>query len=190
MLGLDRGNQQSLRKLILDTWLDAGAGPVTGRMLRKIQSALKQTGVQTPFSPASIARLLADEGAELRHPDVIEADAAWREAYLKPAIDEETGNPLSLASAAALINKLESHRKKLPTDTDRLQELREEALNEKAKAQLLAADRSYDEETRNTQTEIVEWFRVWLQTPEIFNDWLDLRRRAREFQDKFGEFNP
>src|SRR5262249_60497663 len=106
MLGLDRGNQQSLRKLILDTWLDAGAGPVTGRMLRKIQSALKQTGVQTPFSPASIARLLADEGAELRHPDVIEADAAWREADLKPAIDEETDHPPSLASAQGLLKKV------------------------------------------------------------------------------------
>ena len=72
------------RELIVETWTKLGHAPVTARMLSRIQRALaRQFGIDTTDSPASIARVLADEGAELRHPDVIEFDAQWRESSLK-----------------------------------------------------------------------------------------------------------
>ncbi len=37
------------------------------------------------------------------------------------------------------------------------------------------------------ETEIAEWFTVWLQTPEIFDDWLELRRRSANFREQFEE---
>jgi hypothetical protein len=35
--------------------------------------------------------------------------------------------------------------------------------------------------------EISEWLSVWLQSPELFSDWLDLRRRSPEYKKKFPE---
>ena len=180
------------RELIVETWTKLGHAPVTGRMLSRIQRALaRQFGIDTTDSPASIARVLADEGAELCHPDVIEFDAQWRESSFKKSelaiARDDAAKPLVLESAEALLKRFERLRRKYSGDakSDRLRQLREAALNEKAKAQLLARDDALDDSLRKVQGEIAEWFRVWLQTPEIFDDWLDLRRRSREFRETF-----
>ena len=180
------------RELIVETWTKLGHAPVTARMLSRIQRALaRQFGIDTTDSPASIARVLADEGAQLRHPDVIEFDAQWRESSFKKSelaiARDDAAKPLVLESAEALLKRFERLRRKYSGDakTDRLSQLREAALNEKAKAQLLARDRALDDSVRKAQEEIAEWFRVWLQAPEIFDDWLDLRRRSSEFRETF-----
>jgi len=180
------------RELIVETWTKLGHAPVTARMLSRIQRALaRQFGIDTTDSPASIARVLADEGAELRHPDVIEFDAQWRESSLKKSelaiATDDAAKPLTLESAEALLKRFERLRRKYSGDakSDRLSQLREAALNEKAKAQLLARDCALNDSVRKVQGEIAEWFRVWLQTPEIFDDWLDLRRRSSEFRETF-----
>ena len=180
------------RELIVETWTKLGHAPVTGRMLSRIQRALaRQFGIDTTDSPASIARVLADEGAELRHPDVIEFDARWRESSFKKSelaiATDDAAKPLTLESAEALLKRFERLRRKYSGDakSDRLRQLREAALNEKAKAQLLARDDALDDSLRKVQGEIAEWFRVWLQAPEIFDDWLDLRRRSSEFRETF-----
>ena len=180
------------RELIVETWTKLGHAPVTGRMLSRIQRALaRQFGIDTTDSPASIARVLADEGAELRHPDVIEFDAQWRESSFKKSelaiTADDAAKPLTLESAEALLKRFERLRRKYSGDakSDRLRQLREAALNEKAKAQLLARDDALDDSLRKVQGEIAEWFRVWLQAPEIFDDWLDLRRRSSEFRETF-----
>jgi hypothetical protein len=33
---------------------------------------------------------------------------------------------------------------------------------------------------RREYAEIAEWFAVWLQTPDLFTDWVGLRKRQRE----------
>jgi hypothetical protein len=40
---------------------------------------------------------------------------------------------------------------------------------------------------REQLKEIFEWLTVWLQSPELFSDWLDLRRHSPEFRAKFVE---
>lgn len=184
--------ERGRRELIVDTWIKSGRGPITAKLLRRIQRAIsKGLGPHATPSPASIARVLADEGAELRHPEVIEFDARWRESKLKKAadsIDREPTAPLTFETAEALVARFENLRKGLQArnDLNGLRQLRDAAINEKAKAQLLSRDELIDESTRKVQEEIAEWFRVWLQTPELFNDWLDLRRRSREFRETFA----
>src|SRR5205809_7901422 len=180
------------RELIVETWTKLGRAPITASMLSRIQRALaKQFGIDTTDSPASIARVLADEGAELRHPDVIEFDAQWRESSFKKfelaIATDDAAKPLTLESAEALVKRFERLRRKYSGDakSDRVSHLRGAALNEKAKAQLLARDCALNDSVRKVQGEIAEWFRVWLQTPEIFDDWLDLRRRSSEFRETF-----
>lgn len=179
------------REVIVVTWTNSGERAVSARTIRNVLRALKQAGYDDAVSPAAIARVLADEGAELRHPDVIECDARWRQARLKKQHLSQRANtdePLTLELAESLLIRLETARGSLAaqTDPDQLRRLKDAALNEKAKAQLLARDDSLNEMTRKTQKEIAEWFRVWLQTPEIFSDWLDLRRRAPEFLKTFN----
>ena len=38
---------------------------------------------------------------------------------------------------------------------------------------------------RDQKQEILEWFRIWLETPDTFFDWLDLRKQSAEYQHRF-----
>src|SRR5690349_5464129 len=77
------------RELAIEVWSRRGRAAVGQSELREIQRAMaKQFGAGAVDSPAAIARMLADEGADLRHPEVIEFDAHWREAQLgRNAVD-------------------------------------------------------------------------------------------------------
>jgi Ni/Co efflux regulator RcnB len=54
------------------------------------------------------------------------------------------------------------------------------------RAQMIAGNRRVAPEKRTEKAEIRQWFRVWLETPDAFFDWLELRKRSPEFVEKFG----
>ena len=51
--------------------------------------------------------------------------------------------------------------------------------------QALAKDRTLSSAVRAEQSEVAAWLSVWSQTPALFTDWLELRRRSPEFRKKF-----
>jgi hypothetical protein len=59
-------------------------------------------------------------------------------------------------------------------------------VNARQVAELLVKDRTLNQTQRAEQAEIAEWLKVWIQTPSLFADWLELRRRSPDFQKKFG----
>jgi hypothetical protein len=184
------------RALIVELWERLGCTMIGEAELRDIQLAVRrQLGPGAEMSPAAIARVLADQGAELRHPEVIEFDARWREAKIETdsrqlkGLDELlTARPLQLKKAEVLIKKLERLRQRAETSGDRaaLHQVRTLAVNGRQQAELLAKDRKLSQRERAEQAEIVEWLKLWIQTPGLFADWLELRRRSPEFQKKFS----
>jgi hypothetical protein len=60
------------------------------------------------------------------------------------------------------------------------------ALKGRLRAQSLARNARVNPEKREEKQEIANWFRVWLQSPDLFSDWLELRKQSEEFQRKFG----
>jgi hypothetical protein len=178
------------RELIIEAWDRLGRGAIGESELRAIQQS-----VGDDEGPAAIARVLADEGAELLHPEVIEFDARWREAKIekdsrnsKALEDLLTGKPLRLSKAEALIKKLEGLRRRAEKSGDQMaaKELVSIAVSSRQTAELLAKDRKLTAAERAEQSEIGEWLKVWIQTPGLFADWLELRRRSAEFQKKFS----
>lgn len=187
------------RELIITAWDDLGRIMVGASELRKIQSLIRdQFGAGAVESPAVIARVLADEGADLRHPEVIEFDARWREAEIKSNArgfagfdGGPGGKPLRLKQAEALIKRLERMRARLEQTGDKAasQRARDKAVKAREVAQSLAKNRTLDQVVRAEQTEIVEWLAVWIQTPKLFTEWLELRRRSPDFREKFSPKN-
>jgi len=59
-------------------------------------------------------------------------------------------------------------------------------LKGKQRAESLAASLRVSPARRTEKREIALWFRVWLETPDIFFDWLEVRKRSEEFQTLFG----
>jgi len=60
-------------------------------------------------------------------------------------------------------------------------------LKGKLRAQMISRNSAVDERKRAEKAEIAEWFAIWLQQPEIFDDWLALRQRSPDFTARFGE---
>ena len=182
------------REMILTIWERLGASRVGRKELRTIQSKLMKSFGAPEQSPASIARVLVDEGADLKHPEVIEFDAKWREVTVE-AVESRFENlsliqsehRLSIEKAEELIRKLEARRQQLDASDDRegWQPLRDVAISARESAQALARDKTLDDLTRRSQKEIGQWLSIWLQTPELFDQWLELRKRSSEFRKIF-----
>jgi hypothetical protein len=113
-------------------------------------------------SPASIARTLADRGAVLVHPDVLDDDVRWRAPRLFTAEELKFDN---IAAAVAWMEKLAAR-----SDNPGLR----------------PASVRTNEHDRRLAEEVGQWLTVWLQNPQIFLDWFALRQNAADFRERFG----
>lgn len=167
-------------QIIVDIWERMEKEVVGAPELELIQQALA-VRFGAIVSLASIARTLADHGARLGHPDVLTADATWRSRTSLFTPDDLTFG--SLDAATALIEKLEALRQNFRDDKPMMEHLRESVQQIKGELDVLAtSDRAGD---RILSQEVAQWLSVWLQTPQIFQEWLSLRRNTPEFQERF-----
>lgn len=185
------------RQKVVDLWRSLGEPEVGEDELRQIQKGLDQQLVAARgiTSPATIARILADEGAEMRHPGIIEFDARWREGRIRREAERFTGlekfssgTALSRENAEALIKELERLRQRFDAEADReaLAELTTFASEARRAAQLAGKNPTSDPVHQAEQTEIAEWIKIWIQTPALFFDWLALRKSSPEFRAQFN----
>lgn len=92
-----------------------------------------------------------------------------------------------LAAAEASLRGLDAAWREYAAARDRagVRAVRSLALEGKLLAARIAASRRVSEAKRREKREIAAWFRVWLETPAIFFDWLDLRKQSEEFRRLF-----
>jgi hypothetical protein len=57
----------------------------------------------------------------------------------------------------------------------------------KRRAEMISHNRKVEERKRREKREIAEWFRIWLETPDAFFEWLEVRKASPEFRATFGE---
>jgi hypothetical protein len=176
--------------LMIEVWEHLDCESVGAAELETIETVVRERfGAGAVESPAIVARLLADEGAELRHAEVLELDTRYRATDPYEAMFRNVLKFSTFAQAAASIKNLENLRREFARKKDRegLRRVHETALKGKQRAQMIARNRNVDEKKRDEKAEIAEWFTVWLQQPEVFNDWLELRQRSKDFRERFKE---
>ncbi len=175
------------RDLIIEVWEALDCESVGARELEQIQQVLREElGSGAIESPASIARVVADEGAALRHPEVFECDLKWREGKLANTPDELDFSSLKAALESFAVVERRRREMEEQKDTAGLQRLREVVAGARQDALLVARSKVISDSQRMEAKEISEWLRLWLVAPELFRDWLDLRMRSAEFKKNFG----
>jgi len=191
----DTIHMKSRREAMLECWRELGEPAVDARVLREIQQRVAVEFGADPVSPAVIARMIADEGGELRHPEVIEADAQWRQSQQEASEFSDvhplaSAAPLTLANAEKLLASLEQLREQHERHDNKemLANLRAFAREVRQQAESLAK-RTANMSLRAQQAEVTEWLKVWLQTPQLFADWLELRKRSEDFRSQFTVSN-
>jgi hypothetical protein len=112
-------------------------------------------------------------------------------AAAAPAAEDEFAHLLHFATleeAEATLRRLDAlwREARAAGDGARTARILELAREGRRRAQMIAGNRRVAPEKRAEKEEIRQWFRVWLETPEAFFDWLELRKRAPEFVERFG----
>ena len=183
-------NARTKTDLMIEVWEKLDCESVGAKEIEAIETVVRERyGFGAVDQPMVIARLLADEGAELRHAEILELDVARR---LESPYDAMFRNILKFSDfkqTLISIRQLENLRRKFAAENDRegLRLVRETALRGKRRAQMIAGNEKVDESKRAEKAEIVEWFTLWLQSPEIFENWVELRRQSKDFKEKFDE---
>lgn len=165
--------------LIIEVWEKLDCENVGAPEIEAIETAVEgRFGTSAVDSPMVIARLLADEGAELRHSEIMElyikraSDRPYDAVFLN--ILDTSGFPQTLSS----LRRMENLRRRFASDQDKdgTRILRQLAIDEKERLQGGSV----------IDREIAEWLTIWLGSPEIFENWITLRRSSADFRAKFG----
>jgi len=165
------------KQVIIELWRETGKQTAGASELEVLQQGLLAR-FGGPESPASIARTLADHGVTLRHPEIMEADQRWRHARMTELFSPEDLSVGNLDSALALIQKIERLRREFGGDDPMFEHLRQSVRRMKGELELMTKP--------PLAQELAQWLTVWLQNPQIFEEWLSLRRATAEFQERFG----
>jgi hypothetical protein len=54
------------------------------------------------------------------------------------------------------------------------------------RAEMITRNRKVAPAKRAEKEEVARWFGIWLETPDAFFDWLEIRKHAPEFEQRFG----
>ena len=177
-------------ELIIEVWEKLDCESVGAAEIEAIETVVDGVfGKPAVDSPMKIARLLADEGAELRHSEIMELYVTRASDRPYDAAFANLLDTADLRTTLRSIRQMENLRRKFEADGDRegLRLLRGNVIAEKETKLGTAKKAKIDENTRREASEIAEWLTLWLQSPELFESWIKLRQNSADFVSTFGK---
>ena len=172
-------------ELIIEVWEKLDCENVGASEIEAIEIAVEDVfGKSAVESPMKIARLLADEGAELRHDEIMELYVTRASDRPYDAAFANLIDTSDLRTTLRSIRQMENLRRKFASENDRdgSRLLRERAIEEKERKLALPK-----KDPKLEAAEIAEWLNIWLKSPEVFETWAKLRLASADFKSKFGE---
>ena len=174
------------KQIVLDFFQPQERRPLEMADLRTAHEELRRhLGSGDRTSLGYIASVLREAGYEVRYED----------RYSAPMMPEPYATRLKgvlefhdLASAEQSLQRIGAIYKEYSSAADRAGTAMVCALVKKGKlrARSLAANSRVEAAKRQEKQEIASWFQVWLETPDLFADWLELRKSTDEFRNLFA----
>lgn len=157
------------------------------RELRLIQRELRERlGESPPPALSYIANVLRQTGTAVEYED----------RYVDPVLPEPYASRLEgalrfsgLDAAEASLRDLDAAYRGYESAADHTGSrlVRQLVLRGKQRAESLAANPRVRPLKRHEKREIASWFRVWLESPALFFDWLTVRKQTQEFRQLFPD---
>jgi len=168
---------QAARQISAQSWTPAEIDQLRRRLIAEHGEAAK-TGTDY------IADVLKDNGYKVTLEIPEEAEEQFEEEFedllhFKTLNDAE----VSIMRLDELMRRFKAHDEKAAA---------ERVLNVarlgKRRAEMIARNAKVEKQKREEKAEIADWFRIWLETPDAFFDWLDVRKKSQEFAEKFPHY--
>jgi hypothetical protein len=95
----------------------------------------------------------------------------------------------TLEEAEVCLVRLDELLRKFETEGQRAGETRvlEIARLGRRRAQMIAHNHKVDATKRREKEEVARWFSIWLEQPDAFFDWLEIRKQSPEFRASFPQ---
>jgi hypothetical protein len=174
----------SKRSLILQAARAIGAQKFTPAEIEQVRRRLiADYGEEGKTGGDYIADVLKSAGLRVVLSQQEEAEDQYEEEFedllhFKTLEDAE----LSIMRLDELMRKFQAHNERAAV---------ERVLNVarlgKRRAEMISRNPRVEPAKRAEKVEMANWFRIWLETPDAFFDWLDVRKRSPDFQEKFPQ---
>lgn len=167
--------------LIFEVWEKLDCENVGRAELEAISEAVAaHFGESAVDTPMTLARKLADEGAELRHSEIMQLHLDRFSNVEYDAVFRNIIDVSGFAAARRTLRELENLRRLYTANGDRTGKRLVEDYGRRARQNAI------DNETAESR-EIAEWFAIWLQSPELFENWIKLRTASADFTTRFPD---
>ena len=174
----------SKKQIILESCRARALERIGPEEIRALENELRaRLGSRTSLS--YIAGVLREAGKSVEYQD----------RFAVPPMEEPYASRLhnllqfhDFASAEDSLRKLDEVYREYSKAPDRTGVRLVRSLLQKGKlrASSLAANPRVGPVKRAEKAEIATWFRIWLETPDLFFDWLELRKASEEFRRLFS----
>src|SRR6202007_200461 len=175
------------KKLILQVAREIGAQRYTAAEIEQLRRRLiADYGEEGKTASEYIAEVLKDAGLRVSLSMQEEAEEQYEEEF------EDLLHFKTLEDAEVSIMRLDELMRKFQTHGERaaVERVLNVARLGKRRAERIARNPKVEKPKREEKEEIANWFRIWLETPDVFFDWLDVRKQAPDFRAKFPQLEP
>jgi hypothetical protein len=181
--GQDAHESVTKKALILETARGLGKPRFTPAEIEQIRRQLMaQFGAGGKTSPEYIVRVLQEAGLRVAWSTRADEEDQYEEEFADllhfSTLDEAE---MCLVRLDELLRKFQAAR-----DRNEIERVREVALLGRRRAEMIARNHKVAPGKRAEKEEVARWFGIWLETPDAFFEWLEVRKQSPEFQAKFA----
>lgn len=175
-------NARSKKEMILSAARELGKSVYTPAEIEQVRRKLiAEHGEAGKTSADYIADVLAEAKMRVVHSVHVDPQGQYEEEF------EDLLHFATLEEAEVCLVRLDELLRKFETEGERAGEVRvlEIARLGRRRAEMIAHNHKVDAAKRKEKEEIARWFAVWLEQPDAFFDWLEIRKQSPEFRTLF-----
>ena len=175
------------KALILEAAEDLGKPRFTPAEIEQIRRKLiAQLGAQGKTSADYIVSVLEEAGMKVVWSTKSDTEGRYEEEFA------DLLHFSTLEEAEMCIVRLDELLRKFQHEHERAaaERVREVARLGRRRAEMISRNHKVDAAKRAAKEEIARWFGIWLETPDAFFDWLEVRKQSPDFLKKFPVLGP
>jgi hypothetical protein len=177
-------DQASKKEMILNLAAELAVTRFTVAEIEQIRrKMIARLGAAGKTSPEYIADVLGEAGLRVIWSTEADTEGRYEEEF------QDLLHFSTLEEAEICVMRLDELLRKFRTEGERAaaERVLEVARLGRRRAEMIARNHRVDPLKRAEKEEILQWFKVWLETPDAFFDWLELRKQSPDFRKRFGE---
>ncbi len=173
---------ETKKRVILEVAGGLGVERFTPAEIEQIRRQLiVRLGASGKTSPEYIADVLQNAGLRIRWTTAADTEGLYEEEF------HDLLHFATLEEAEMCLVRLDELLHKFRAEGQRPAAARvlEVARLGRRRAEMIARNPRVESQKRAEKQEILQWFRIWLETPAAFFDWLEVRKQSPEYQRSF-----